>query len=67
MDDLKGRKLAGKIGLTVIGTIAVIVDAKLVGIIPSVKPILDKIRLIYFRVTNELEAIILKRSGEKDF
>lgn len=45
IDDLKGRKFANKIGLTIIGTIGVIVDAKLRGVIPSVKPILDRIKL----------------------
>jgi predicted nucleic acid-binding protein len=64
IDDLKGRKFANQIGLTIIGTIGVIVDAKLTGIITSVKPILAKIKLTNFRITEQLEAIILKRSGE---
>ncbi len=64
IDDLKGRKFANQIGLAIIGTIGVIVDAKLAGIIPSVKPILTKIKSTNFRITDELEAIILKRSGE---
>ena len=64
IDDLKGRKFANQIGLTIIGTIGVIVDAKLAGIIISVKPILTKIKSTNFRITEQLEAIILKRSGE---
>jgi predicted nucleic acid-binding protein len=64
IDDLKGRKFANQIGLTIIGTIGIIVDAKLTGIITSVKPILAKIKLTNFRITEQLEAIILKRSGE---
>jgi predicted nucleic acid-binding protein len=64
IDDLKGRKFANQIGLTIIGTIGVIVDAKLTGIITSVKPILGKIKSTNFRITEQLEAIILKRSGE---
>ena len=64
IDDLKGRKFANKIGLTIIGTIGVIVDAKLTGIISSVKPVLAKIKMTNFRITKELEAMILKRSGE---
>lgn len=64
IDDLKGRKFAYKIGLNITGTIGVIVDAKLAGIIPSVKSILLKIRSTNFRITEELEAIILKKSGE---
>jgi predicted nucleic acid-binding protein len=64
IDDLKGRKFANQIDLTIIGTIGVIVDAKLAGIITSVKPILAKIKSTNFRITEQLEAIILKRSGE---
>ena len=64
IDDLKGRKFANQIGLTIIGTIGVIVDAKLAGIITSVKPILTKIKSTNFRITEQLEVIILKRSGE---
>ena len=63
IDDLKGRKFAHQLGLTIIGTIGVIVDAKLVGIIPSVKPILAKIKSTNFRITEQLE-LILKRAGE---
>ncbi len=64
IDDLKGRKFAHQLGLTIIGTIGVIVDAKLAGIIPSVKPILSKIKSTNFRLTQQLELLILKRAGE---
>lgn len=64
IDDLKGRKFAHQLGLTIIGTIGVIVDSKLAGIIPSVKPILAKIKATNFRITEQLELLILKRAGE---
>ncbi len=64
IDDLKGRKFAYKIGLNIMGTIGVIVDAKLTGIIPSVKSFLIKIKSTNFRIMEDLEAIILKKSGE---
>ena len=64
IDDLKGRKFAHQLGLTIIGTIGVIVDAKLAGVIPSVKPILSKIKSTNFRITEKLELLILKRAGE---
>jgi predicted nucleic acid-binding protein len=64
IDDLKGRKFASQLGLTIIGTIGVIVDAKLAGIIPSVKPILSKIKSTNFRITEQLELLIIKRAGE---
>ena len=64
IDDLKGRKFAHQLGLPIIGTIGVIVDAKLAGIIASVKPILSKIKGTNFRITEQLELLILKRAGE---
>ena len=64
IDDLKGRKLASQLGLAIIGTIGVIVDAKLAGVIPSVKPILSKIKSTNFRITEQLELLIIKRAGE---
>ena len=64
IDDLKGRKFAHQLGLTIIGTIGVIVDAKLAGIIPSIKPILSKIKSTNFRITEQLELLILKLAGE---
>lgn len=64
IDDLKGRKFAQQLGLPIIGTIGIIVDAKLAGIIPSVKPLLTKIKATNFRITEQLELLILKKTGE---
>ena len=64
IDDLKGRKFAHELGLHVTGTLGIIIDAKISGIIPSVKPILQKIKSTNFRITESLEAQILKRAGE---
>lgn len=64
IDDLKGRKFALQLGLTIISTIGIIIDAKLSGLIPSVKPILAKIRATNFRITEQLEILILKKAGE---
>ncbi len=65
IDDLKRRKFAQKLGLHVIGTMGVIVDAKLSEIISSIKPILLKIRNTNFRITSEIEKIMLTKAGEK--
>ncbi|MCL2027460.1 MAG: DUF3368 domain-containing protein, partial [Bacteroidales bacterium] len=40
LDDNKARKVGHSLNLPYIGTIGVIVNAKLLGIIPSIKPIL---------------------------
>jgi predicted nucleic acid-binding protein len=64
VDDLKARKFASNIGLNITGTIGIIVDAKLVGVITSVKDILAEIKKTNFRISPKLEAIILKKAGE---
>jgi predicted nucleic acid-binding protein len=64
LDDFKARKISEHLGLKITGTIGVIVKAKLNGIIPSIKPILSKIRTTDFRLTAELEILALKEAGE---
>ncbi|RYE18984.1 MAG: DUF3368 domain-containing protein [Sphingobacteriaceae bacterium] len=64
IDDLKARKTAEKIGLNIIGILGVIVDAKKEGIINSVKPILEKIKQTNFRISSNLETVILTKAGE---
>jgi predicted nucleic acid-binding protein len=62
--DFKARKIANQLGLNFTGTIGVIVKAKLNGIIPSIQPLLSKIRETDFRLSTELELIALQEAGE---
>ena len=64
IDDLKGRKFAYKLRIAIIGTLGIILDAKLAGIIPSVNQLLIKIKQTNFRLTERLELWILNRAGE---
>lgn len=64
IDDLKGRKFANKLGLIITGTMGVIVDSKFAGIISSVKPILLKIKETNFRISKNVELLVLKQAGE---
>lgn len=64
IDDLKGRRFANQLGLTFTGTLGVIVNAKLAGIIPSVKPLIEKIKQTNFRVSENIESIILAKAQE---
>jgi predicted nucleic acid-binding protein len=65
IDDLKGRKFANQLGLKITETFGVLVEAKLSGAIPSIKPILEKIKATNFRIGEQLEALILKKAGEQ--
>lgn len=64
IDDNKARKIAHQLGLTYTGTIGVIVKAKLQGAIPSIKPLIAKIKQTDFRLTEELEMQALLQANE---
>jgi predicted nucleic acid-binding protein len=64
LDDIKARKVATQLGLSITGTLGIIIKAKLEGIIPSVIPILNKIKLTDFRLSSEVELQVLKAAKE---
>jgi predicted nucleic acid-binding protein len=64
LDDYKARKIAEQLGLSFTGTIGVIIKSKLLGIIPSIKPLLDKIRQTDFRISADIELQALKEANE---
>ncbi len=64
LDDYKARRIVEKLGLTYTGTIGVIIKAKLMGIIPSIKPILEKIRQTDFRISADIELQALNEANE---
>ena len=64
VDDYKARKVAERLGLNITGTIGVIIKAKLDGVIPSIKPLLNKIKSTDFRLSEEIELQALKIAGE---
>jgi predicted nucleic acid-binding protein len=64
LDDYKARRIAAQLGLSYTGTIGVIIKAKLAGIIPSVKPLLKKIKETDFRLSAEIEIMALKEAVE---
>ena len=64
LDDYKARKIAMRLGLDITGTIGVMVKAKKMGIIPSIKPILTKLKATNFRLSSELEQLAIKEAGE---
>ena len=64
LDDNKARRIANQLALTFTGTIGVIVKAKLKGIIPTIKPLIAKIKQTDFRLTDELEHQALKQANE---
>ena len=64
LDDYKARKIAQQLGIIYTGTIGVIIKAKLKEIIPSIKPLLEKIKQTDFRLSSEIELLALKEAKE---
>ena len=64
LDDYKARKIAHQLGIIYTGTIGVIIKAKLKEIIPSIKPLLEKIKQTDFRLSSEIESLALKEAKE---
>jgi len=67
MDELKGRKLAKSLGLHVTGTLGVLIIAKSMNLIPAIKPILERIKSTNFRISPELEELILVKCKEINY
>jgi len=64
LDDYKARKVAENLGINFTGTIGVIIRAKLENIIPSIKPLLDKIKQTNFRISADIELQAYKDAKE---
>jgi len=65
MDEKAGRAEAKQRGLTVTGVLGVLVNATLDGIVPAVKPLLDRLQTeTAFFVSAQLREEILRQAGE---
>ncbi|MCC5929232.1 MAG: DUF3368 domain-containing protein [Cyclobacteriaceae bacterium] len=54
LDDHSGRKVAEKLNVSYSGAFDLILRARQIGLIESVKPILEKIKLTNFRFNDKL-------------
>lgn len=64
LDDRKAREVAARMGVPVTGTIGLILKAKISGIIPAVRPLLDALDACKFHVSRELREEALRLAGE---
>lgn len=64
LDDSKARKFAEKLQLNYTGTLGIVLKAKEIGLLHSVKPIMQKIQETNFRFSDKVFNEILKLSGE---
>lgn len=64
LDDRLGRTIAHKLGLSVVGTVGTIVEAKRTGIIPVVRPLEEHIRDCGYYLSDELIQTAAKLAEE---
>lgn len=64
IDDLRGRKLAKQLNIQFTGTLGLLLKAKQLGVISLLRPILQKVQLTDFRISDQLIAGLLKEAGE---
>jgi predicted nucleic acid-binding protein len=65
LDERKGRSVAKRLGLKVIGTLGLIVKAKQKGIISSGKEVLNKLEDHGFWLSSQMKQGLLDKLGEK--
>ena len=64
LDEKLARRKVRSIGLSVTGTLGVLLMAKEVGLIPAVRPLLDSFRETPFRMSEDLYRKVLHTAGE---
>ncbi|WP_417913256.1 DUF3368 domain-containing protein [Candidatus Electronema sp. TJ] len=64
IDDLKGRKVAERLHLRYSGTLGLLLQAKLAGILPALRPVVVKIRETNFRFSATLLDALLEQARE---
>lgn len=64
IDEKKGRNTAKRLGLQIIGTLGIVLRAKEKGIIEVVKPLLEELEEVGFRIGRDLKDKILKKVKE---
>ncbi len=65
LDDRQARSVAKNLGISIIGTVGVLVKAKQAGLIPCLKPLLDELQINEFYLTEALKVEALKLVGEE--
>lgn len=64
LDDGLARQVAELRGIRLTGTLGLLIDAKKAGLIPAVKPVLDQLDALQFRLALHTRLAVLKLVGE---
>jgi predicted nucleic acid-binding protein len=65
LDDGLARRVAESLEIQFTGTLGLLLDAKKQGLIPSLRPLLDQLQTLRFRLSPQTRSTILELAGEK--
>jgi len=65
-DDALARRVAEILNLHLTGTLGLLIDAKRAGHVPAIRPLLDQLGDLRFRLAPPTRAAVLKLAGEDD-
>ena len=66
LDDALAREIAETLELRLTGTLGLLLDAKKAGFVPALRPLLDKLQSLRFRLAPRTYSAVLCLSGESD-
>jgi predicted nucleic acid-binding protein len=64
LDDALARRAAAMLGLTYRGTLGLLLDAKRARLVTTVGPLLDRLKLLGFRLSRDTQSNMLELAGE---
>jgi uncharacterized protein len=64
LDDALARRVAAMLGLAFRGTLGLLLDAKKAHLITAVEPLLDRLKLLGFRLSHDTQCSVLELAGE---
>ena len=64
MDEKKGRRKLTQLGLNKIGTVGILLKAKQAGLLPAVRPELERLRRQGFSLSQAVIDAVLQQAGE---
>ncbi|MCU0393722.1 MAG: DUF3368 domain-containing protein [Thermoflexibacter sp.] len=59
LDDLKARKIATRLGLSITGTLGILLLAKKQGLLKDIPQLVTELKKLQFRISEELENLLL--------
>jgi predicted nucleic acid-binding protein len=65
LDDALARRVALTLGIKLTGTLGLLLDCKAAGLVPSVRPFLDRLQELGFRLSRRARILVLRSAGEE--